>query len=105
MPPRTQANERGDGTADARRDGRPQQCDLSEGIKGLHAYIEIPEDINAVQRQDGELAVKWREATRRAFSEALFSGFIVEDFFRCCREDQNVGVYMLSRGRTIEDFA
>lgn len=86
-------------------DGAPRQSDLEAVMEGLYAFIEIPGDINAIQRQDPTIALKWRESTRRAFSEALLSGFIVEDFFRRSRGDQTVGLYMLSRGRTIEDFA
>ncbi len=86
-------------------DGSPRQSDLQAVMEGLYAFIEIPGDINAIQQQNPAVALEWRESTRRAFSEALLSGFIVEDFFRRSRGDQTVGVYMLSRGRTIEDFA
>jgi len=85
--------------------GPPRRLDLSEGISDDKAFIEIPEDINAAQRHHPEDAVHWREATRRAFTEALASGFLVEDFFRQTRGEQSVGVYVLSRGRTIEDLA
>lgn len=86
-------------------DGPPGQLDLRKGLSGEQALIEIPSDINTLQREHPEQAVQWREATRRAFSEALGSGFLVEDFFRRARGAQSVGVYVLRRGRKMEDLA
>lgn len=71
------------------------------GLDGQQAFIEIPADINAIQREDPELAARWRDATRRAFLAALEAGFLVEDFTR----DGSLGVYVLTRGRSVEDFA
>jgi predicted GNAT superfamily acetyltransferase len=62
--------------------------------------IEIPADINGVRREDPKRAAGWRETARRAFCEALAEGFLVEDFIR----RQSCGVYVLTRGRTIEDI-
>jgi len=87
------------------RDGSPRQMDLAEGLSGKRALIQIPPDINALQRQHPEQAMKWREATRHAFTEALRRGFLVEDFLRQPRADQPAGVYLLNRGRKMEDFA
>jgi chorismate synthase len=68
--------------------------------------IEIPADINALQRESPELAARWREATRWAFSEALGIGYQIEDFCGASRNDQSVGVYLLSYGRRrVKDFA
>jgi len=61
--------------------------------------IEIPADINSVQRQNPAEAMRWREVTRRAFTEAFAAGFHVADFFRQTRGDQSVGVYVLSKGQ------
>ncbi len=63
--------------------------------------IEIPADINELQRLSPELAVRWREATRWAFSEALSSGYQIEDFCGASRNDLSVGVYLLSAGRKL----
>ena len=52
--------------------------------------IEIPSDINALPR---ETALKWRAETRRAFTEALKAGYVVEGFVR----DQKAGKYLLSK--------
>jgi predicted GNAT superfamily acetyltransferase len=58
--------------------------------------IEIPADINALQRENPELARRWREATRWAFNEALASNYQIDDFFSASRNDESVGVYLLS---------
>lgn len=59
--------------------------------------IEIPADINAVQQERPERARRWREHTRRAFSDALASGYIVRDFYRDTRGDEKVGIYVLGK--------
>lgn len=56
--------------------------------------IEIPADINAIERADFDTARTWREATRRVFSEALSVGFVVIDYFL---ENERSGVYLLER--------
>src|SRR5215213_885891 len=53
-----------------------------EGLKGEPALIEIPGNIGSLQQHDPELAARWREATRHAFTKALASGYIVEEFYR-----------------------
>jgi predicted GNAT superfamily acetyltransferase len=73
----------------------PGQSDVS---------IEIPADINALQREKPELAARWRDATRWAFSEATASGYVVNDFWGASRNDQAVGVYLLSYGMKLKDF-
>lgn len=59
--------------------------------------IEIPGDINTIQQQSPELAREWRERTRRAFTEAIDAGYVVFDFFRETRGDENVGIYILGK--------
>ena len=66
--------------------------------------IEIPADINALQRESPELAASWREATRWAFSEALSIGYQIEDFCGASRNDQSVGVYLLSYQKKVKGF-
>ncbi len=67
--------------------------------------IEIPADINALQRENPELAIRWREATRWAFSEAMASGYLIEDFCGASRHDESVGVYLLSYDKNDKGFA
>jgi predicted GNAT superfamily acetyltransferase len=80
-------------------DDRPICLDLEQRLSGENAAIEIPADINALERRDGELAIEWRDATRRAFTTALGAGFMVEDFYRGVHSDHPCGIYMLKRGR------
>ena len=84
-------------------EGWPRELALKTALAGAHAFIEIPSDINSVQRQNAEQAVRWREVSRRGFTEAFAAGFHVSDFFRQSRSSQSVGVYVLSRAQTHED--
>ena len=75
----------------------PISSDLNEGLKGKQALMEIPSNINdLVKRNDGS-AKKWRETTRRAFTEAIDKGFTVKNFYRINRGDAQIGVYLLAR--------
>ena len=54
--------------------------------------IEIPGDINSLQQQEPRTALKWREETRAAFTEAIGAGYKVVGFTR----ENNIGRYLLS---------
>jgi len=82
----------------------PRRHDLDEGLSHEQIAIEIPADINVLERQSGELAFEWREATRWAFTEAIAAGYLVEDFYRLNRGERRCGVYLLSRGKGLGDF-
>jgi predicted GNAT superfamily acetyltransferase len=84
-------------------EGWPRELAVKAALAGAHTFIEIPSDINSVQRQNAEQATRWREVTRRGFTEAFAAGFHVADFFRQSRSGQSVGVYVLSQGRMRED--
>ncbi|MFN2412797.1 MAG: hypothetical protein ABR535_07070, partial [Pyrinomonadaceae bacterium] len=58
--------------------------------------IEIPANINSIERSDFDLARKWREETRRVFPEALAAGFVVTDYFL---KNAQTGTYMLKKER------
>jgi predicted GNAT superfamily acetyltransferase len=60
--------------------------------------IEIPADIDALQKERPQLAVEWREATRWAFTKAIASGYLVEEFYRLDKKDRSVGIYFLRAG-------
>jgi predicted GNAT superfamily acetyltransferase len=85
-------------------EGWPRELALKTALAGAYAFIEIPSDINSMQQQNAEQAVRWREATRHGFTEAFAAGFHVSDFFRQSRSGQSVGVYLLSRAQTREDL-
>jgi predicted GNAT superfamily acetyltransferase len=86
-------------------DGSPSRRAVGGGeCRCEQALLEIPADINALERQRPERAAQWREATRAAFSEALASGFLIEGFRRMRRDQGPVGTYLLRRQRTLGDF-
>jgi len=70
-----------------------------------HLAIEIPSDINALQKKDPALAMRWREITRRAFTAAISSEYLVQDFFRGQRAEESFGVYVLSAQTKIRDVS
>ena len=86
-------------------DQSPRRKNLADGLSRDQAVIEIPADINTLERRSGELACGWREATRWAFTEAIAAGYLVVDFCRQSRGDQRLGVYLLSRGKRLDDFS
>ena len=85
-------------------DNAPRRYDLDVGLSGERAFIEIPADINELEKENRELAFEWREATRWAFTEAIGAGYLVEDFYRQSRGDKQCGVYFLSRAKGFDDF-
>ncbi|HXF04506.1 MAG TPA: hypothetical protein VNM72_03720 [Blastocatellia bacterium] len=59
--------------------------------------IEIPADINQLKQHDPQAARAWREATRRAFLDALGRGFVVEHFVRLKEAERVRCFYRLRR--------
>ena len=59
--------------------------------------VEIPLDINTLQTEDVDAAVRWRESTRSAFLRTVCAGYRVDGF----RVDERAarGYYLLSRPR------
>ena len=86
------------------RGNEPFVCDTSKVPGEPLVAIEIPSDINALQQNDPHLALRWREATREAFSAALAQGYLVQDFFRSERGGEKFGVYVLSSRKKIADI-
>lgn len=86
-------------------DDSPRRNASADGLSQEQASIEIPADINALQRCSVELAFEWREATRWAFTEAIAAGYLVVYFYRQSRGSQQLGVYLLSREKRLGDFA
>ncbi len=56
--------------------------------------IEIPADISSIEQADFALARKWREATRRIFTEAFLEGFVAVDYFL---NSERTGFYLLEK--------
>ena len=86
------------------KDNSPGQNDLTEGLSGEYVLIEIPADINELERQNSELASAWRVATRVAFTKALSSGYLVENFYRRSQGSRQISTYYLSRKKSLDDF-
>jgi predicted GNAT superfamily acetyltransferase len=86
-------------------DGSPEELDRDDAMAGDRTFIEIPHDINACGREQPERASRWRELTRRAFSEAFDRGFVVADFHRGQRGAHRFGAYVLSRSGAVEESA
>ncbi len=76
----------------------PRRNISSKFLGQKHLSIEIPTDINDLQRRAPTLAVEWREATRWAFTEALKLGYFVDEFNRSTVREQSIGRYLLSYG-------
>jgi len=85
-------------------DDSPSRNPPADGLSEERALIEIPADINSLQQASFDSAFMWREATRWAFTEAIAAGYMVVDFFRQSRGSQQLGTYLLSRGRKLADF-
>lgn len=77
--------------------GIPALGDITDATSKQRLAIEIPGDIEAIERQDRELAREWRLATRIAFIESLRAGFVVKEFRRRVRGQQGPGAYLLER--------
>jgi predicted GNAT superfamily acetyltransferase len=78
-------------------DGNPAEGDLAQALSRQRIAIEIPGDIDRLERDEKDLARMWRLATRRAFMESLKAGFIVKEFCRSIRGQQGPGAYLLEK--------
>lgn len=77
--------------------GRPAEGDLNLALARQRIAIEIPGDIARIEQDDFALGREWRDATRRAFTEAIKAGFVVKEFCRTVRGQQGPGAYLLER--------
>jgi predicted GNAT superfamily acetyltransferase len=59
-------------------------------------FLEIPVDINTIQKENRDRALNWRMKSREAFTRALAGGLYVEDFGIVTRKQKQVGRYLLS---------
>lgn len=85
-------------------EGAPNPHDLEEGLSNELVSIEIPGDINSIEKANRELAFEWRLATRRAFTKAMAAGFLVEEYYRNDNGDMPSGQYILVRDKGLEDI-
>jgi predicted GNAT superfamily acetyltransferase len=78
-------------------DGRPAELDLAKALARQRIAIEIPGDIDSIERESPDRAREWRLATRKAFTASLRAGFIVKEYCRSIRGQQGPGAYLLER--------
>lgn len=71
-----------------------RQGELDDSPDPRAVRIEIPSDINSIEADDFDLARRWREETRRAFSQAFSQGYVAVDYFL---ENGQTGSYLLER--------
>ncbi|HKP70079.1 MAG TPA: GNAT family N-acetyltransferase [Pyrinomonadaceae bacterium] len=76
---------------------RPHCNEIEKLLEGEGVLIEIPTNIRTLESDDFHLASEWRAVTRRAFTEALAAGFVVEDFYRMGLSSCQIGAYVLTR--------
>jgi len=60
--------------------------------------IEIPDDIDALKKDDLPLAQRWREATRRAFVRAFKAGYVAHGFLGVPEVGRRRSFYLLEKG-------
>ena len=65
--------------------------------------IEIPGDINRITERDATLTLRWREATRAAFTKLIDGGYRVSEFHFIDGPAGRVGRYLLTVRTTISD--
>jgi predicted GNAT superfamily acetyltransferase len=59
--------------------------------------VEIPADFQAIKRQDFDLALRWREHSRRLFEELFQQNYVATDFvFQPDPEGRNRSFYLLT---------
>ena len=78
------------------------ELELGAGLGAERACLEIPDDVNALGREQPGRTAQWRETTRRALGAAFDAGYRVVDFVREPRGERRAGVYLLVRGRRAE---
>lgn len=82
----------------------PIPSETSAVLGNHYLAIEVPGDINALQQKNPELALRWRETTRQAFTDSMAAGYLVEDFFRETQDGRSLGVYILNKQAQLDDF-
>jgi predicted GNAT superfamily acetyltransferase len=58
--------------------------------------VQIPSDIQPILQQQPALATRWRDITRRAFTERLASGYRVTGFVRPANGSGELPYYVLT---------
>lgn len=72
----------------------------SRPFSGLYQLIEIPADVNELQKHHPDYIRPWREATRWAFVEALKAGYVIVGFQGPRERGHHAGAYVLHSPNT-----
>ena len=78
-------------------DGVPVLGDVPTALSRQRIAIEIPGEMDQIEKDNMPLARKWRESTRIALTAAVDSGFVVTEFCRSIRGQQGPGAYLLEQ--------
>jgi chorismate synthase len=68
---------------------------ISEHQQAAKLWLEIPGDFNRLVRDNIELAIRWREATRKVFTDTFAAGYLVKDFEFVKSAEKPFGRYLL----------
>ncbi len=69
--------------------------------RGGRLSVEIPEDIDALKRDDLRLGRLWRRRTREAFLEAFRAGYMATGFLSLPEGRGRRGFYLLEKGHRV----
>ena len=61
-------------------------------------FRSIPDDIDALKKNDLRLAQRWREATRDAFLACFKKGYVVHGFIGIPEVGRRRSFYLLEKG-------
>jgi len=67
-------------------------------LRGKRISVEIPDDIDALKKDDLPLAQRWRKATRDAFTSAFKKSYIVHGFLSIPEIGRRRSFYLLEKG-------
>lgn len=71
-----------------------RKAEINDSADSRFASIEIPSNINSIERADFDLARRWREETRHAFSQAFSQGYTAVDYSLV---NERTGSYLLEK--------
>src|SRR5258708_11575938 len=74
-----------------------EPIESTDAIDHEVVLVEIPTEINALRAEQPQLALSWRAATRRVFTQAIDNGYRIEEFCKSHGASEPAGKYLLFR--------
>jgi predicted GNAT superfamily acetyltransferase len=71
---------------------------LRTGLRARRVSVEIPDDIDALKKDDLSLAQDWRSKTREAFTSYFDRGYVVHGFLGLPEGERRRSFYLLEKG-------